>query len=271
VQVGFHVHELLADPAILRTALKDFTPVMTGIKRPHWRNALSRTRFAMIQAGLITVPGRYSHALSAAWAALLAGFGEDAKSDYRILSRFGRYCGEIGVEPPQVDESISQKHLADLTERSLTQNPARAHRDTIVRWNKAVTTLPGWPQQLLTVPNNRQTCALPWERFVASIKLDLDAWLTWRAGKDLDEDQDAPLLPVSLALRKRQMHEYLSALMLRGEDPAQLTDLAAVVTPARVANGLGFFFDRAGGKCVHGGQIGGVVLSIATHLGEASD
>ena len=264
--LGIDPDVLLADPAILRTMLKDFTPAMAGLKRPHWRNTLSRTRYAMIQAGLITVPGRYNHALSGAWAALLAGFGEDAKSDYRILSRFGRYCGEIGVEPPQVDESISEKLLGDLSERSLTQNPARAHRDTIVRWNKAVTTQPGWPQQLLTVPNNRLTYALPWESVgAASLKLDLDAWLAWRAGMDLSGDQDAPLLPVSLALRKRQMHEYLSALVLRGEDPAQLTDLASAVTPARVANGLGFFFERAGGKCVHGGQIGGVVLSIARH------
>jgi hypothetical protein len=66
------------------------------------------------------------------------------------------------------------------------------------------------------------------------------------------------------------MHEYLSALVSRGEDPAQLTDLASAVTPARVANGLGFFFERAGGKCVHGGQIGGVVLSIARHWAKLS-
>ena len=107
--LGIDPEVLLADPAILRTALKDFTPAMAGLKPSNLRNILSRTRFAMIQAGLITVPGRYSHAPSAAWAALLAGFGEDAKSDYRILSRFGRYCGVIGVEPPQVDESIVGK------------------------------------------------------------------------------------------------------------------------------------------------------------------
>jgi hypothetical protein len=60
--LGIDPEVLLADPAILRTALKDFTLALAGLKPMNLRNIPSRTRFAMIQAGLITVPGRYSHA-----------------------------------------------------------------------------------------------------------------------------------------------------------------------------------------------------------------
>jgi integrase len=269
--------ELLpADPLSLRAALKGLTPAMSGTQPPRWRNMLSLTRFALTHAGLITLAGRFEQTPSARWVTLLAALpillplpsGADRPDSARYsLSRFARYCTAAGVEPEQVDDAVLAQFLADLGVRSLVLNPSRVHRDTAVQWNRAAATLPCWPQQRLSVADNRPTYALPWDTFPASLKRDVDAWLDWLGSTDLSIDRDfRPLRPASIKTRTRQMHEYLSALVLQGEDPAQLPDLAAAVTMKRAASGLGFFYDRAGGKpSVHGGQVAGVVLSIARH------
>ncbi|RKK04688.1 hypothetical protein EBE87_23045 [Pseudoroseomonas wenyumeiae] len=263
--LGQPLDAILAEPRQLRAALQGLTPAMAGLAPGRWRNILSLLRHALGHLGLITVPGRYQVQPSPAWAALLPQL--PAYGDRYVLARFARYCTQSGLEPAQVDDAVLTTYLQDLEAQSLDQDPKRMQRDTAVKWNKAAERLPDWPQQRLAVADNRNTYALPWERFPASLRDDVQAWLDWLGGADpLAERDFRPLRPTSVASRKRQLHEYLSALVLQGEDPAEMPDLARVVTPTQAGKALRFFWDRAGGKpSVHAGQVTGVVLTIARH------
>lgn len=263
--LGMPPDVILVEPRQLRTALKGFTPAMANMSPGRWRNILSLVRHALGHLGLTAVPARFQLRPSADWAGLL-----EQVTDYGeryVLARFARYCTSIGMAPERVDDAVLAGYLEDLETQSLVHDPRRTHRDTAVKWNRAATSLPGWPQQRLLVADNRTTYAKPWDSFPASLQADVEAWLAWLGGTDPLAEQDfRPLRPTSLRTRKRQIHEYLSALVLQGENPAEMLDLATVVTAAQTGKALRFFWDRAGAKpSVHAGQVAGVVLSIARH------
>ena len=253
-----------ANPVHLRQSLAEFTPAMTGMSPGRWKNIRSLLQFALSHAGLAKVPGRYGFAPSARWAALTGPlqYGHRYK-----LGHLARYCTAAGVEPEQVDATVMKGFLEDLQDRSLVAEPTRIHRDVIVAWNHNVTASPEWPQRLLFVPDNRSSYALPWDTFLPSLKADVDQWLDRLAGNDLSmECEFHPLRPASLRTRRRQMHLYLSALVLNGVDPTDLSVLADAVTPARAAIGLRFFWTRAGDQAsVHAGHVAGLVKSVAKH------
>jgi len=263
--LGQPLDAILAEPCQLRTALQGLTPAMAGMAPGRWRNILSLLRHAMGHLGLISVPGRFQLPPSAAWTVLLEQLG--AYGDRYILSRFARYCTSTGLGPAQVDDAVLATYLQDLETQSLEQDPKRAQRDTAVKWNRAADRLPDWPQQRLAVADNRNIYAKPWESFPASLQADVAAWLDWLGSTDpLLERDFRPLRPISVAGRKRQLHEYLSGLVLQGEDPAGMLDLASVVTPERASKGLLFFWERARKKkSVHGGHVASLLLAIARH------
>lgn len=269
--LGMPPDAILAEPRQLRTALKGFTPAMANMSPGRWRNILSLLRHALGHLGLTAVPARFQLRPSADWAGLLAQL--DVYGERYVLARFARYCTSTGIAPEQVDDAMLAGYLEDLETQSLVHNPRRAHRDTAVKWNRAAASLPSWPQQRLLVADNRPYYAKPWDSFPASLQADVEAWLAWLGGADpLAERDFRPLRPTSLRTRKGQIHEYLSALVLQGEDPANMLDLAAVVTAAQAGKALRFFWDRAGAKAsVHAGQIAGVVLAIARHWAKLPD
>lgn len=263
--LGMPPDAILAEPRQLRAALKGFTPAMANMSPGRWRNILSLVRHALGHLGLTAVPARFQLRPSADWAGLLEQV--TVYGERYVLARFARYCTSIGMAPERVDDAVLAGYLEDLETQSLVHDPRRTHRDTAVKWNRAAASLPSWPQQRLLVADNRTTYAKPWDSFPASLQADVAAWLAWLGDTDpLTERDCRPLRPTSLRTRKRQIHEYLSALVLQGEEPATMLDLAAVVTKPQVRKALQFFWDRAGAKpSVHAGQVAGVVLSVARH------
>ncbi len=129
--------------------------------------------------------------------------------------------------------------------------PERVQRDVVIIWNRNAGSRPKWPPRQLLVADNRNSFAVAWDRFPVSLKADVDAWLDRLAGKDPTAEWDfRPLRPASLRTRRKQMHLFLSALVLRGLDPADLRTFADVVLPARAAEGLRWFWERAGKTAV---------------------
>src|SRR3954465_11723079 len=57
-----------AHPGYPRDRPKGFPPPMAGLPATRWRNVLSLVRFALRQAGLAHLPGRYREPLASAWA-----------------------------------------------------------------------------------------------------------------------------------------------------------------------------------------------------------
>ena len=82
----------------------------------------------------------------------------------------------------------------DLERSSLVAEPARAARDAARFWNAAAEAYSDWPQQRLTVPDNRPYYALPWEAYPETLHRDVDAWCAWLGGDDPHRHQDKPRL-----------------------------------------------------------------------------
>ncbi len=253
------------DPAQLRGLLANTTPAMAGFKSGRWNNIRSLTQQALAHVGVVTVPSHARATLSPAWKALLEPL--TTYGDRYKLSRLGRYCTDAGIEPATVDDAVLAGFRDDLRTASLVSSPDRLHRDAITAWNRGMAASSAWPQTSLTVPDNRDTYAIPWTDLPASLKADVDAWLRCLAGTDLMAESDfEPLRQASLQTREKQIHLVVSALVRQGEDPSGLRSLADIVVPARVAKVLAFFWERADKKpSVHGNQIAGVVRSIAKH------
>ena len=248
----------------LRQLIAGFTPAMTNMSPGRWRNIRGHLQFALAHAGLATVPRRYDTAPSPRWAALLAPLAYSAR--YK-LSHIARYCTAQGIGPEQLDDAVMAQLLENLRARSLKAEPERVHRDAAVAWNRELARNPDWPQHPLTVADNRPTYSIPWERFPASLRADIEAWQRRLSGVDLRQRMmRKPLRPASIQTRMRQLHEYLSALVHEGVDPSTLLDLKSVVIPELAGTGMMFFWKRAGERAsVHAGQIVDMLTSIAKH------
>ena len=265
--------ELPAQPDTLRTCLAGFVPSMAGLSERRWLNTLSLVRSAMTRYGTITIPARARTPLTPPWAALFAlidqhradGTLPKGKRDRAALSRFAHYCGDRGIEPLVVDDAVFDRFLADITHGALIEDPRVKHREATMAWNRLAETLPGWPLQSVTVPSYSRTYALPWDRFPASLWLDVQAYLAHlghkadiRNGEDaaiLADEQEGgdvltggvgfrPLQPSSLKTVQYELSLYVSALVYRGHDPQALRTLADVVALKLVRDGLRFFLNR---------------------------
>jgi integrase len=255
-----------ANPAELRTALARLTPAMVGLKPGRWRNVHSLLGAALAHFGIVKVQSRLRDKPSAAWMAILPLLGTGVGKRFH-LARFARYCSQAGVEPEAVDDGIILRYERDLTEHSLSAEPKRAAREVARAWNAARATHPAWPQQALTVPDNRRIFAPDWGAYPASLTGATETMIARLTDRSPFTDRPGkPHKPASIASLRRHLRAYLGALVQSGIPPEQLVDLAAVVTPERAAIALNYFWEKAGEKpTVYLYKHMSIVLMIARH------
>jgi integrase len=253
-----------AEPAALRRRMKDLSAPALGISRGSWRNVKSLVGKALAEAGIIMVSGRAKRALLPEWQELLDR--APAPSRYR-LSRLARYCSGRGLGPAAVNDEIVAGFAQALLQGSLVSRPKQVHRSACIAWNESVAGVPGWPQQLLSVPNNRRDYSLPWTDFTESFPDDVNAYLDHLAGADLLEDTAAnPASPVTLKFRRIQLRQMASALVYGGRNPETIRGLADLVGVEAAKAILSFFLKRSGQRKT--GQIHNFALllvNIARH------
>jgi len=256
---------LPADPRRLRPLLSGTTPAMARLCSGSWRNARSLLQAALNHQRGDLLPRRLDIAPGEEWLECLATIGKGSRALYH-LARLARYATLQGVEPEAVDDAFMARYEADLTQRSLTAEPARVARDTARAWNEAASRHPDWPQLQLTIPNNRVRYSLPWTEYPTSLQQEVEGWLD-SLGRDVLADRDfRPLRPASLLLRHKQLALYLGALVEAGEDPASMSSLAAVVTHAQARRALRVIHLRGGEKpSAHLAQMANLVVIIARH------
>jgi integrase len=263
--MGLQMQDVPAHPGFIRNRLKGFVPSMLSprVSTGRWRNVLSLVRFGLKHVGVSSAPGRYSEPLAPAWSAILGLL--DNKRRFG-LSGLGRFCTQRGLSPAQVDDAVLSAFLAHLEETTINKTPRETHRTACVVWNRAVDTIPNWPQQRLDVPNYRRTYAIPWAVFAPSLKADVDAYLAHLAGTDILDGHDfRPLRPISVRCRARELHEFASAVAHRGRNPWSLTSLKDLVEIETVREGLRFFLDRGKGKKLQARRMAGLVMTVAKH------
>ena len=224
--------------------MKDFSPAMAGLTSSRWTNTKSLVRASLRDAGLAHMPGRYRETPAPEWARLFASLG-DAMMRFG-LSRLGRYCTVHGILPEQVDDQVLAGFHSHMEAGGLSGNPRSVHRTACIAWNKAAASIPGWPQQRVTVPSYLRSYTVPWESLPPTLTADIDAYLQRLEGRDIFEEIDfRPLRPASIITRRKQLHGYVSALVRKGHPADQIHTLADVIDPAKVKDGLRFIMAHA--------------------------
>ena len=95
--------DLPADPARIRRRLEGLSPVSAGIKKAPWQNVRSLVLVALKRVGATSMSNRHNKAMPPEWRALYDRL--EAHRHRAGLSRFMRFCSELGVLPERVDDA----------------------------------------------------------------------------------------------------------------------------------------------------------------------
>ncbi len=232
-----------AEPRGLRNRLATLSPAAGGIGRGRWNNIRSLTLTALRQAGVRTMRGRASAPLNPAWEALRAQL-PDAKARLG-LSRFMSHCSAQGIRPEAVTAATFADFLAGMESESLVRRPQAVHRASIALWNCAAADIPGWPQIVVAATTSDRLYSLDWAAFPAGFRADMEAFLAHSGDRDPFADDYAPsVAPGTVKMRRKQIHQLASALVLSGVPAERIAGLADLVRPAHAKAALQFLLKR---------------------------
>lgn len=262
--------EVEIDPKVLGIRLKRVSPASHNITKARWQNVCSLFRQALALATAV-LPGKSKEPIADDWLPLFQHTSLK-QSDQTRVSRLLRWLSERGIGSNMVTEA----HLADYRndlDRALLSDPEATWRDTVLAWNRAIKTVPGWPALSIALPSRKKTWALPWSAFPASLKQDVDGWLDRLAGRDFADDGPArPVRPSTLQTREYQLRSFASALVHRGRDASTLTSLAVCLSLENYDEGLRYYVERNGKKTSSQiAALAGMLKGVAKHWLNSED
>ena len=254
---------LPAHPGFYRKMFKDLHPEHCGLSKSRIANIKSDLLFALKYAGCIQGVRTYMAPLAGEWTVLWEKASCEGKLR-RYVSRFMHYCSARGIAPKAVDDAVSEQLKQALVEESFVDDPARTHKGILRTWNKLVDQVPGWPQVMLTIANDRNDYTIPLDRFPQALQDEVDALVEHWQARDLLDDAglDKPLKPRTIKGRLYRLRQIVSALVLEGRNIEDIISLAQIVEIDAAKIALRFYIDRAGGTTTS--QIHGLAILIKT-------
>ncbi len=263
--VDLPVQDIPACPVFLNAKLKGFAPAQIDLASSTWTNAQALLRFALRRAGIIKAPARRTGRFSPPWTAVLKL--PKCGPELIGLSRLARFCSTQGIDPEAVNDVVFADFLTDLETNQLIKNARKSHRRAAQLWNKNCNSTPGWPTQLVPVPNYSKAYAVSWDKFPATLRVDIDAHLAQFDGTDpLGALDVRPLRPSSINTRRHQLHVLVSGMVLSGAPYERFRTLADVVQLEMVKLGLRFLLKRVGGTShSQAHDVSRTVVSVAKH------
>lgn len=251
-----------ADPRLISGRLAALTPAAAGMSKGRFQNCKSHMDAALAYADRRFRRKRSSDELAPAYVALLQQVSD--RWDRAKLRRLFHFASEQGIAPHEIGDVVFDEFLASLHRSTLTKIES-LDRSTRRIWNRLVTSVPGWPGQVVKVPSYVDHYVLSLDAFPDSLRDDLEKYLASRKSKGascLDEllteeelfgDGDTvsrhqPIRDSTAELIHYRVRQFASALVLEGIASADtLVSLDKLVAPMTVAAGLKFFIRRAGG------------------------
>jgi integrase len=261
--VGQSLADIPADPRFLRARTSQITAISAGLSEARWRNVRSLVNTLLMTTGASAMGRRSTAALLPEWRDLIARMTD--RYDRAKLTRFARFCGQRGLIPQHVNDTVVVV-FGEMLVGSCVERPRQVHRDTALTWNKMLDRIKGWPAVRLAVPSNKRTYALPLDAFPKSFAADLKAYLDHQTGKDLFGNAPDPASPVTLRCHRTWLVEIASALVLSGRKISSIRSLKGLVTVDAAKVALKFFWRRNGKR--KSGQLHNfarLMLSIARH------
>jgi integrase len=236
-----------AEPRQLRPKLAKLTPAIAGVSPGRWCNIKSLTLKALKRAGLKSMAGRSRDALAPDWEALRALIPD--RHFQSGLCRLMSFCTERGVSPAAVTAETFAQFGLEVENYSLVRDPGGLYRDTCKLWNRAVRTIPGWPQLKVAVPDRRRTFALTLDDFPSPFRMEVEGFLTRCAEPDVFSDSYCkPAAELTLRNRRGYILMAATALVHTGVPISQVTGLDVIVDIDHAKALLRFLYNRAGDK-----------------------
>lgn len=232
-----------ANVAFLSAKLKGVEPAAVGLTPKRLSTIRSDLIFALRRLGLAG-RGNYLVAMSPQWLALWQQL--PSKYDHTSMSRLFRFCSGRHIQPAEVTDAVMDAFEDALRVETLIKDPRVTRQNACRAWNRLAGTVPGWPQVGLIVPRYADIYILPWSAFPASFAADVNRHLSRLEQVDL-LDLNAP----PRALRRRtlenyryQLRRFASMLVHQGHAPEMIVNVAYLVEPRHVEDGLRFLLAR---------------------------
>ena len=245
VWIGNGLPDVRADPRTVLRQLDQLSPAMAGLSPRAFSNvkSLVRAAFRLLEPRL--PPARSRVKLRGAWAALEALLSQKLQRD---LSRFLRFAQSMGWAPHEISEEHVQRFADYLEREAMLVTADGVARATRYAWNRAVETVPGWPNQPVAPPPRKRTPYwLRLDELPLSLQQEIDAYMLRLAQPDPFLGQSArPLRPETLLQNRHYLVLLASALVHSGTPVEALTSIAVLVQPDNVQKALEYLYERAG-------------------------
>lgn len=209
-----------SDPAGLNRLFAYVEPAAHDLSKGRWANIRSLVKAALARAGL-TVRICATPPMMPDWARLNALINMQS---LRIrLSRLLRHLSANGIHPEAVALADLEAFGEQLLHHSLHRDAAKTWRVTVGAWNKAVRTIPGWPQVEIPVVLRTNHYLLPWSAFPDSLQAGIRAWMARLSSADpFTPVPRGAVRPATLGLRNWQLRAWASAIVLQGTPASAL-------------------------------------------------
>ena len=248
IALGEELRHIPALPLALRDRINAVLPAATEMSRRRFLNIRSRTLAAIERSGIRVLRGRAAQPLAPAWELLRLALPTPPAARAG-LSRLMSFCTAWGIKPDEVTDQTFAQFRAALDADSLVRNISTVHRTAAILWNQAANTISGWPEIQVTVPSASRRYALEWSDFPSSFAADAKAFLTRLGTDDPFADDYVPAVrPSTVRVRRKQILQLATGLILSGVPHEQVTGLADLVGGDHPKRILRVLLDRTGGK-----------------------
>jgi hypothetical protein len=193
----------------------------------------------------VTVSGKsYLGPLTPVWADLSECIPDSYSRE--CLRRFLRFLSAMGIAPNDVDDAAVEAFRLALIREGITDKPYTATQSAVRLWNRMIERVPGWPQRRLTPLRRGEFYTVIWSSVRPELVEQVDTYLALLGGADPTDDRAPPrrLKKRSLAKRRYELLQFMSALHHKGVPLAELHSLEDLCKPEYLKLALRFFCDR---------------------------
>ena len=245
--MGKSPDQVPADIGALNSQIAGVTAQMVGLSAPRWANVKSGLTTALSLTGAKVIAGKRRGALVPEWEVLLDQV--EGRYERARLSRFMSWCTAEEIAPAAVVQGDVDRFVVALAKESLVERPKAVHRDLALAWDRCRTTVAGWPDVEVAVPNHSRAYALAEEDFSDAFVKDVEAYLHHLAVVDpFEETPRKAMAPTTLRDVKLRIYQLASALAQTGRDPKTITGLSDLVAPEAAKAALREQYQRNGGR-----------------------
>jgi hypothetical protein len=221
------------------------SPAMANMTPQSFANLKSRVRAAYRYAAPELAPARSHVRLKDEWAALEALL---PVREQRAQSRFLRFAQAMDWRPQDIDDERMETYGDYLRNEVMLTKAESVIRATRRAWNRAVDTVPGWPQRRVVLPPpKRQPYWLRREQLPESLQQEIAAYLDRLANPDPFLGESCRIFaPATIRQYREAFIQLASALAASGTPVQELTSAAILVRPDNVERALRHLHARAG-------------------------